>query len=30
LSVLQGEVNGQPVGGTGNDELAMRRKVKGA
>ena len=30
LSVLQGEVNGQPVGGVGNDELAMRRKVKGA
>ena len=30
LSVLQGEVNGQPVGGSGNDELAMRRKVKGA
>jgi len=30
LSVLQGEVNGQPVGGLGNDELAMRRKVKGA
>jgi DNA-binding transcriptional MerR regulator len=30
LSVLQGEVNGQPVGGAGNDELAMRRKVKGA
>jgi DNA-binding transcriptional MerR regulator len=30
LSVLQGEVNGHPVGGAGNDELAMRRKVKGA
>lgn len=30
LSVLQGEVNGQAVGGSGNDELAMRRKVKGA
>ena len=30
LSVLQGEVNGQPVGGAGSDELAMRRKVKGA
>jgi DNA-binding transcriptional MerR regulator len=30
LSVLQGEINGQPVGGSGNDELAMRRKVKGA
>jgi DNA-binding transcriptional MerR regulator len=30
LSVLQGEVNGQPVGGSGKDELAMRRKVKGA
>ena len=30
LSVLQGEVNGQPVGGEGNDELSLRRKVKGA
>jgi DNA-binding transcriptional MerR regulator len=30
LSVLQGEVNGQPIVGSGNDELAMRRKVKGA
>ncbi len=30
LSVLQGEVNGQPVGGEGNDELSLRRKFKGA
>jgi DNA-binding transcriptional MerR regulator len=30
LSVLQGEVNGQPVGGQGNDELSLRRKFKGA
>lgn len=30
LSVLQGEVHGQPVGGEGNDELSLRRKVKGA
>ncbi|MBU3733996.1 MAG: MerR family transcriptional regulator [Candidatus Planktophila sp.] len=30
LSVLQGEVNGQPVGGHGNDELSLRRKFKGA
>jgi len=30
LSVLQGEVNGQPVGGEGKDELSLRRKVKGA
>ena len=30
LSVLQGEVNSQPVGGEGNDELSLRRKVKGA
>jgi DNA-binding transcriptional MerR regulator len=30
LSVLQGEVNGQTVGGEGNDELSLRRKVKGA
>ena len=30
LSVLQGEVNGQPVGGEGNDELSLRRRFKGA
>ena len=30
LSVLQGEVSGQPVGGQGNDELSLRRKFKGA
>ena len=30
LSVLQGEVNGQPVGGEGNDELSLRHKFKGA
>ena len=30
LSVLQGEVNGLPVGGEGNDELSLRRKFKGA
>ena len=30
LSVLQGEVNGQPVGGEGNDELSLRREFKGA
>jgi DNA-binding transcriptional MerR regulator len=30
LSVLQGEVNGQLVGGDANDELALRRKFKGA
>jgi DNA-binding transcriptional MerR regulator len=30
LSVLQGEVNGQPVGVENNDELSMRRKSKGA
>lgn len=30
LSVLQGEVNGQPVGGEAKDELSLRRKVKGA
>lgn len=30
LSVLQGEVNGQLVGGGASDELALRRKFKGA
>ena len=30
LSVLQGEVNGRMTGGEGNDELSLRRKVKGA
>lgn len=30
LSVLQGEVNGQAVGGEHNDELSLRRKIKGA
>lgn len=30
LSVLQGEVNGQPISGEGNDELSLRRKFKGA
>ena len=30
LSNLQGEVNGQIVGGENNDELSLRRKVKGA
>ena len=30
LSVLQGEVNGQAVGGEDKDELSLRRKVKGA
>jgi DNA-binding transcriptional MerR regulator len=30
LSVLQGEVNGQLIGGDANDELALRRKFKGA
>lgn len=30
LSVLQGEVNGQLVGAEANDELALRRKFKGA
>ena len=28
LSVLQGEVNGQAVGGEGKDELSLRLKVK--
>ena len=30
LSVLQGEINGQPIGGENNDELSLRRKSKGA
>jgi len=30
LSLLQGEVNGRVSGGEGNDELSLRRKVKGA
>ena len=30
LSVLQGEVNGQPTSVENNDELSMRRKSKGA
>jgi DNA-binding transcriptional MerR regulator len=30
LSVLQGEVNGQLVGGQDSDELSLRRKSKGA
>jgi hypothetical protein len=30
LSVLQGEVNGQVIGGQDNDELSLRRKRKGA
>lgn len=30
LSVLQGEVNGQPMSGQVKDELSLRRKVKGA
>jgi DNA-binding transcriptional MerR regulator len=30
LSLLQGEVNGQIVGGENNDELSQRRKSKGA
>jgi DNA-binding transcriptional MerR regulator len=30
LSVLQGEINGQLVGGQYNDELSLRRKSKGA
>ena len=30
LSVLQGEVNGQVVGGEHNDELSLRRRIKGA
>jgi DNA-binding transcriptional MerR regulator len=30
LSVLQGEINGQLIGGQDNDELSLRRKRKGA
>ena len=30
LSVLQGEVNGDVIGGEHNDELSLRRKSKGA
>lgn len=30
LATLQGEVNGEVVGGVSNDELSMRRKAKGA
>ena len=30
LSLLQGEVNGQPMSGQVKDELSLRRKVKGA
>lgn len=30
LSVLQGEINGQVIGGESNDELSLRRKSKGA
>ncbi len=30
LSTLQGEVDGQVIGGEGNDELALRRKARGA
>ncbi len=30
LSTLQGEFNGEVVGGEGNDELSLRRKAKGA
>jgi len=30
LSVLQGEINGQLVGGQDNDELSLRRNSKGA
>lgn len=30
LLMLQGEINGQIVGGEGNDELAQRRKARGA
>ena len=30
LSMLQGEIDGQIVGGEGNDELALRRKARGA
>jgi hypothetical protein len=30
LATLQGEVDGEIVGGEGNDELALRRKARGA
>jgi hypothetical protein len=30
LSTLQGEFNGEVIGGEGNDELSLRRKAKGA
>ena len=30
LSMLQGEIDGQIVGGESNDELALRRKARGA
>lgn len=30
LSLLQGEINGQVIGGENNDELSLRRKSKGA
>ncbi len=30
LATLQGEVNGEAVGGENNDELSQRRKAKGA
>ena len=30
LATLQGEVNGEAVGGENNDELSLRRKAKGA
>jgi hypothetical protein len=30
LSTLQGEIDGQIIGGEGNDELAVRRKARGA
>ena len=30
LATLQGEVNGEVIGGENNDELSLRRKAKGA
>jgi len=30
LATLQGEVNGEVVGGENNDELSLRRNAKGA
>ena len=30
LSMLQGEIDGQIIGGEGNDELALRRNARGA